>query len=639
MKRTVYQLVRSAGLVLVMLLVFSFPASADENSPEPLPDLFSSPLEGDRSVPVDRTSVDTDQPEVIRSRPAEVDFSLLESAGRAGPRTDAPAFRLNLFEDAQFSAFITHTEIFASGAVGLVGTVESEQFNELVMVSQDGALQAYLQVGQQAFEIRFTGAGHLIVEVDQSTYPDSLPPVIPPQPDNLDDDPSPPQDLDAGIALDSGSTIDVLAVYTPAARVASGGTVGIETKIQTSILSSNQGYADSGINQRLNLVEMEEVSYNENPSGMEYLDKWNAALNRLTGTESGYLADARAYRETYGADLVFMITSITGSTATGGTICGIGWVAGDAWADEYGYSVVNYNCAGNSAYTPQHEMGHNMGACHDWNNTADSIKPYCYGDYSYGYQQLSGNFYTVMAYSPGSGYVRLNRWSNPDITYNGYPTSGLVSGQTVYPNNALTLNNTAYNVANWRQSVSMITGEFTAPEEGGSLLYPRTHLGVTASSAAGAITSVAFYVQSDGIWQFVETDTEGADGWEVLWNSSGVAEQNVALKAVVTDSTSNTKELYQYDVPFMIALTSVDGYQSRTGGAEVEEAVSNSPGELLRLSEEAAAVLEVVTPEPEKTAPVIVEPVQDSPVSSAPARGLHQFWHSKILKHRWMMLY
>jgi protein-tyrosine phosphatase len=49
----------------------------------------------------------------------------------------------------------------------------------------------------------------------------------------------------------------------------------------------------------------------------------------------------------------------------------------------------------------------------------------------------------------GFNCTRIQHWSNPDINYNGVPT-GVPAGQPDSADNRLTLNNTAYTVANFR---------------------------------------------------------------------------------------------------------------------------------------------------------------------------------------------
>ncbi|MCP5047648.1 MAG: hypothetical protein GY940_10785, partial [bacterium] len=68
------------------------------------------------------------------------------------------------------------------------------------------------------------------------------------------------------MAADDGSTIDLLVVYTDGARSNAGGTSSIEAEIDLAISETNQGYLNSGVNHRVNLVHTAEVNYTESSS-------------------------------------------------------------------------------------------------------------------------------------------------------------------------------------------------------------------------------------------------------------------------------------------------------------------------------------------------------------------------------------
>ncbi|MBI3658915.1 hypothetical protein HY230_00370 [Candidatus Acetothermia bacterium] len=106
-------------------------------------------------------------------------------------------------------------------------------------------------------------------------------------------------------ASDDGSIIDVMVVYTPAARSAAGGTSAIQAAIDLMVSTTNQAYTNSGITTRLNLVHSEEVSYTET-GGTEDLD-------RLTNSSDGFMDNVHSLRNTYGADLVALIRALVRS--------------------------------------------------------------------------------------------------------------------------------------------------------------------------------------------------------------------------------------------------------------------------------------------------------------------------------------
>ena len=100
---------------------------------------------------------------------------------------------------------------------------------------------------------------------------------------------------------DDGSFIDVLVVYTPAAKSAAGGTSQILATINTAVAETNAGYANSGVVQRLRLAAAVEVAYTENGDiGVD--------LDRITATSDGYIDNVHTLRNTYKADMVSLIT-------------------------------------------------------------------------------------------------------------------------------------------------------------------------------------------------------------------------------------------------------------------------------------------------------------------------------------------
>ena len=89
-------------------------------------------------------------------------------------------------------------------------------------------------------------------------------------------------------------TIDVAVVYTPAARLASGGAAAIEAEIDLAVSETNQAYRTSGVHHRIALVERWEVAYVE--TGDSAVD-----LRRLWNPSDGHLDEVHALRDGVGA--------------------------------------------------------------------------------------------------------------------------------------------------------------------------------------------------------------------------------------------------------------------------------------------------------------------------------------------------
>lgn len=228
-------------------------------------------------------------------------------------------------------------------------------------------------------------------------------------------------------APDTAARIDVMVLYTAKTRAAAGGTANIQATAQAAIDAANTAYANSQISQRVRLVYTGEVTYDET-TGDYY-----AHLSWLTADPA-----VAALRQTYHADLVDLMVEDA-------QYCGLSWLmtsVGPSFAGS-AFSVVTRSCAvGN--FSLAHELGHNMGAHHDPANGGTAAYPYAYGHF------VSGAFRTVMSYSSQctASCPRVSRFSNPDISYLGYPT-GIAEAR----DNHRTLNATAAVVANFRQDL------------------------------------------------------------------------------------------------------------------------------------------------------------------------------------------
>ncbi len=219
------------------------------------------------------------------------------------------------------------------------------------------------------------------------------------------------------------TTIDVLVVYTTAARIGWGSVAQSNAQIATAITNFNISLINSGIpNTTINLVYSGEITYDE--SGSISTD-----LNRFRATADGFMDDVHILRSTYGADLCALITATPTST------CGLGYLNNNPsnYSSTAAFSVSLRNCAV-SNYTLSHEMGHNMGLNHDWyvnqsNNPCSNMHGYVnqaavtLGTAS----STSQRWRTLMAYNDecadaGINCSRINRWANPAVNYNSEPT-------------------------------------------------------------------------------------------------------------------------------------------------------------------------------------------------------------------------
>ena len=275
----------------------------------------------------------------------------------------------------------------------------------------------------------------------------------------------------------SDATIDIAVVYTPAAREAAGGAVGIEAEIDLWIAETNQAYAASGVDLRLALVARSEVAYTEIDPNDVY---------RLADPSDGHLDEVHALRDDVGADLVHLIVSYSVNYGVCGIAAGIPSVFGLTLLD----------CGG---IVFAHEIGHNLGLRHDRfqvqlrEDSAASHPAYGYvnqGMFGAG-APPSSRWVTIMSYSTQCGLadarcLRAPRFSNPRQHYHGDPLGvafGVGSGVTGAADAAAVLNATGPAAAAWRdrpRANHAPAAVGTLPDRG---LAPAARLDVDVSQA------------------------------------------------------------------------------------------------------------------------------------------------------------
>ena len=360
-------------------------------------------------------------PTVMRSRTVRINIDLLTSI-KADDR-----FVFNLFEDATFTAFLENIK----NRNTWVGSIEGEPAGTFALVMNDGALSAIIRVPAKGiYRVRSLRDGVVVIqEIDETRFP---PCGVGPQ-HGIVGAPGVP----AGGGCDDGSMIDLLVVYTPLARSGAGGTAAIEAQIDLALANTNSAYSNSSIDMKLRLMHVEEIDYDEAGSYSDH-------LYRLTDPVDGYMDQVHILRDEYGADMVALLVA-------DGEYCGIAWLMLNLSPafEQYAFSVTTWYCAVNLVLA--HELGHNQGCCHAPGDGGGCFQGGLYS-HSVGYRFFgnSGTLWrTVMAYSPGT---RIPNFSNPDILFDGQPT-GVAPGDPDEAHNALTINQTALTIANFRCNV------------------------------------------------------------------------------------------------------------------------------------------------------------------------------------------
>ncbi len=371
---------------------------------------------------------------VIRARPISPDASVLRTMAQGD------AVTLNLFADLSPDARIERVDRNSEDSFTWSGTLldakGSASEGRFVLSYEQGTVMGavWTQAGE-TFEVRSDQFGRLwAVELETKAFP--------PCETGAEHEVHAGDDVDPALLAgtpcpDDGSIIDVLVVYTPAARNAMGGTNAAIATANAAIAATNTAYTASLVNSQVRLVYVGEIAYNEG-SG------FSQDLGRLRDTNDGFMDEVHQLRDQHKADMVALLNDNSGA-------CGIGYLMtnlSNGFASN-AFSVTDWSCAvGNLTFT--HELGHNQGCAHDHDNAGNAVFSYSYG---HRWNSTNGNQYrSVMSYSPGS---RVPRMSNPNVLYIGAPT-GVPSGQPRPAENARSINNAAQVIAGWRQSGELV---------------------------------------------------------------------------------------------------------------------------------------------------------------------------------------
>jgi hypothetical protein len=419
---------------LVLIGVFTFFSSTPAQVDQGIFKEVSAPAGADVAQPA----------WVVRQRWTTIDYALVrETLPRAFGGTDAViTLPLNLFPDAQFTAVRDRVETTSTGYVW-IGRLQGVEQSTVTFAVSANVMSASITTPVAAFVVRYVAAGvHVVQQINREALPPEAPPIAV--------DGGAPANNDVYVNGDDGSQIDLLVVYTPAARAAQGGTAGIETLIDLGVSETNIAYADSGVIHRIRLVNKQEIAYTEVGISTD--------LSRLRSTSDGFMDSVHTLRDTYGADIVQLIENEPSA-------CGIAYLmttVSSSFATS-GFGITHYSCVSPN-YSFEHEMGHNMGSRHD-TYVDPGTTPYTF---SHGYVNqaafvagapTSKRWRDIMAYNDqctASGFscTRLRYFSNPSNTYLTDPM-----GNATTANAVLTLNNTRMTVANFRASIKKRHGQ------------------------------------------------------------------------------------------------------------------------------------------------------------------------------------
>lgn len=417
--------IRYAVLLVAVMLALVAGSSWGQDGPEPL---FEPAL-----APADARPIQGDGGQ--QRRYVTVNTALLQAPAGAGPAAGS-ALELELFDGVRKVALADSITRAASGAIVWQGQIQNQPEETVTLAAQDSVAAGSIRADGHLYRLTYAGDGvHLLEEL----------PLVEPTAEHLPIPIDRPTAAGAEggqmVSADDGSTVDVLVVYTPASRARYGGQAGIETLINVAVSETNTAYQNSLINTRLSLVATAEIGYSESGSMLD-------DLYRLQRKSDGHMDQVHAWRDTVAADTVTLIQEAS-------DYCGIAYLMTSLSHsfESYAFSVVDSDCA-TGYYSFGHELGHNMGSTHDHANGNSALYPYSYGYWAP--KPASGYlFRTIMAYNCTGGCPRIQHFSNPNVYYGGQPTGVAYNNNPgTAADNARSLNQASYTVANWRDSAT-----------------------------------------------------------------------------------------------------------------------------------------------------------------------------------------
>ena len=436
--------------------------------------LFSSDINSSlQSLPIS-SSLPNSLPQAKQWRPV----SLNPVIANQNVLTKGDVLNLGLFAGTSYTAKIDRISTNINGNKTIRGRVDGFPLG-YVLISTDGTRilgSVCIPEKNEFYLIQYESGngGHYLLNIDSD------------QLDKLTDEPSPAlslpssrQSTEVNILSSTAAsnpldtvTLDVMILYTPAARAWANSSAGGIGNVVAQAVSSGQLTLDnSNTYVNLNLVYSGEINYTE--SGDAAVD-----LERLTFTTDEYMNEVQILRDQYHADVVGLFSKIEG---TGG----IGWLLENASGNDIvAFSITRVQQAAIS-YTYIHELGHNMGCGHHKQQTIQP-GPGLF-DYSAGWRWTgsdNGKYCSVMSYTSGDyfpdgiNHTQVAYFSNPSVLYKAVATGDSVNGD-----NARTIREIKAVIANYRKSVSSTYIDI------GLRYYDGTQIVEVACEPQGTLTS------------------------------------------------------------------------------------------------------------------------------------------------------
>lgn len=204
------------------------------------------------------------------------------------------------------------------------------------------------------------------------------------------------------------TTIDVMVLYSTDTIATFGGISSADRAVRQTIDAANLAHQNTADQIVLRLVHTESIVY----AGSGSL---GTDLDRLSSSTDGHIDSVHGMRNTYGADLVVLVSS----SESGGLAILLNAPSGN---DATGFSAMHPDSFSPGSLVPAHEWGHNLGANHNREEGIGGVFP----AYSYGYHAIGNHgthYKDLMSYG---NYLALPVFATPTFLHDGVPMGKVI---------------------------------------------------------------------------------------------------------------------------------------------------------------------------------------------------------------------